>query len=213
MFSPVLKANAKRKKQWKQWPCFGKEDLGWEDLGHVHGIPIMPTQSEELQQQFQREKKMQEANSFETTSFWLWEFRRLKKKTSWTTLLKLALSQRGSERNHKTPRSFDPMKNKISALFPSIILLILHTHLSNLTTDLWSTAALWKDICHPWWHPQPIHTAVAHLWQSPALCQLCTHQDLDLYRTFVYFTPILHLTQGPNLSQGTLAALQLECYW
>lgn len=55
-----------------------------------------------------------------------------------TIPLKLVLSQRRSERGHKAPRSFHPMKSKISALFSSIIMLILHTDLSHLTTDLWS---------------------------------------------------------------------------
>lgn len=111
-------------------------------------------------------KKMQEANSFETLSFWLWELGRLMKETSLTTPLKLALSQRRSERDHKALRSFHTMKSKISALFSSINL----ADFAHLTTDLWSTTALWKDICLLWWQPQPVHIAVAHIWQSPSLC-------------------------------------------
>lgn len=141
MFSPVLKANAKKGKRAKTVILF------WEGRSWVGRFRSCPWHSNYGHTKLKtlaavsEGKKTQEANSFETISFWLWELGKLKKEVSWTTLFKLGLSQR-SEREHNALRSFHPVKGKISAQFPSVILLVLHTHLSFLTGDLWSAAAL-----------------------------------------------------------------------
>lgn len=58
----------------------------------------------------------QEGNSFETLSSWLWQSGRLERASFQTDPLKLALSPRGSGRNHKALRSFHPKKTKIFLL-------------------------------------------------------------------------------------------------
>lgn len=46
-----------KKRGCEKHPCFGKGDLGWEDLGHVHSIPVKNTQSEEFWQHLQRKEQ------------------------------------------------------------------------------------------------------------------------------------------------------------